>query len=284
MTTMAVAHRRDTAQALPTLALWVGAAVFVCVVHAGMLWYAMTWVRTEVAGGEAPPAIMIELAPLAVAPEAAPQEVAPGPPVTEAEPDPPPPDQQAEHIPVEDTPPPPPAPEPEIRVPEAPVVPQAAAVVPPPPPPRREVERPRPPRPPQRVERPRPPRPERPRVRQTTAPPAAQAQRADTAAAAAAGAAASAAAQASWRGALMAHLNRHKRFPPGASQGVAQVAFTIDRAGRVLSSRLVRGSGDSALDNEAVAMMRRASPVPAPPQGVGGGGSITLAVPVRFNR
>lgn len=284
MTAIAVAHRRDTARVLPVLVRWTGAAALVCAVHAGAIWFAMNWIKAEFAAGEAPPAVMIELAPLAVAPEAPPQEVAPGPQVTEAEPEPTPPDPQAERVPVEDTPPPP-APEPEIRVPETPPVPQPAAVVPPPPPPRREVERPRPQRPPQRVERPRPPRPERTRVRQTTAPPASQAQRADTAAAAAAGAAASAAAQASWRGSLMAHLNRFKRFPPGASTaGVAQVAFTIDRSGRVLSSRLVRGSGDSALDSEAVAMMRRASPVPAPPPGVGGGGSITLAVPVRFNR
>lgn len=81
----------------------------------------------------------------------------------------------------------------------------------------------------------------------------------------------------------MAHLNRFKRFPSGASGGTAQVAFSIDRAGRVLSSRLIGSSGDPALDAEAVAMMRRASPVPAPPSSVGGG-SITLAVPVRFNR
>ena len=88
----------------------------------------------------------------------------------------------------------------------------------------------------------------------------------------------------SWRGALMAHLNRHKRFPSGAAgAGVATVAFTIDRSGRVLSARLVRSAGDSALDAEAASLSRRASPVPAPPPDVGGG-SITLAVPIRFSR
>jgi protein TonB len=88
---------------------------------------------------------------------------------------------------------------------------------------------------------------------------------------------------ASWRGTLVAHLNRFKRFPPGGSTGVATVAFTIDRAGRVVGASLAGSSGDAALDAEAVSMVRRASPVPAPPAGVGGG-SISLTVPVRFNR
>jgi protein TonB len=62
-----------------------------------------------------------------------------------------------------------------------------------------------------------------------------------------------------------------------------QVAFSIDRAGRVLSARLAGSSGHPALDEEAVSMIRRASPVPAPPAGFGGG-TVSLAVPVRFSR
>jgi protein TonB len=90
--------------------------------------------------------------------------------------------------------------------------------------------------------------------------------------------------QASWQGALIAYLNRYKRYPPGATHtGVASVAFTINRSGQVLSACLIRSSGDSALDREAVSMVRRASPVPAPPSGVGGR-TINLAVPIRFNR
>jgi len=94
---------------------------------------------------------------------------------------------------------------------------------------------------------------------------------------------ASAASRANWRGTLVAHLNRFKRFPGGANPGTVQVAFSIDRAGRVLSARLVGASGDALLDEEAVAMIRRASPVPAPPEGLGGG-SISLSVPVKFSR
>jgi protein TonB len=100
---------------------------------------------------------------------------------------------------------------------------------------------------------------------------------------AAAAVASSAASSASWRASLMAHLNRYKRFPPGASPGSVSVAFTIDRSGGVRSASLARSSGNSALDAEAVAMVRRASPVPAPPAGVGGS-LMAIAVPIRFSR
>jgi protein TonB len=100
---------------------------------------------------------------------------------------------------------------------------------------------------------------------------------------AAAAASASAASSASWRASLMAHLNRFKRFPVGASPGSVSVAFTIDRSGGVRSASLARSSGNSILDAEAVAMVRRASPVPAPPAGVGGG-SMAISVPIRYSR
>ncbi|MBT3071964.1 energy transducer TonB [Rhodomicrobium sp. Az07] len=93
----------------------------------------------------------------------------------------------------------------------------------------------------------------------------------------------SSAATASWRSAVVGHLNRHKRHPGGASIGTASVAFAVDRQGRVLWARLTRSSGNSQLDGEAVALARRASPVPAPPAELGRG-TITLSVPLRFTR
>ncbi|MCI5074042.1 energy transducer TonB [Oricola sp.] len=85
-----------------------------------------------------------------------------------------------------------------------------------------------------------------------------------------------------WQSRLLAHLERRKRYPSGAKrrreQGVAYVRFTIDAAGNVKSARLARSSGFPELDREVVAMVRRASPVPAPPPGVGR----TITVPVRF--
>ena len=85
-----------------------------------------------------------------------------------------------------------------------------------------------------------------------------------------------------WRARLIAHLERRKRYPSEARrqrrQGTAHVRFRIDRAGNVLSVRLVRSSGHAVLDREVVAMVRRASPVPAPPPGA----NRTITAPVRF--
>jgi len=290
----------------PSLLRWSLAIAVVVGAHGVAGWMLVTWQRAEAAMGAPPAAVMIELAPLPVAPEAPPQEVAPGPEMVEAqpepqppqpvvetppEPEPPPPEPVVEPPPVEPPPEPTPQPvvqpEPEIKIPELPSLPDAAAVLappPPPPPPARPkiVERKPPPK--KVVERRKPINPEKPPAERTTAQPRAQAPVAPTAAAPAEGAAtASAASRANWRGTLVAHLNRFKRFPGGANPGTVQVAFSIDRAGRVLSARLVGASGDALLDEEAVAMIRRASPVPAPPEGLGGG-SISLSVPVKFSR
>ena len=285
------AERSSLSRFAPATLRWSLAALVVASAHGAAGWVIANWQRAEAAMGAPPAAVMIELAPLAVAPEAPQQDVAPGPEIVEAQPEPEPPLPEPVEPPKDVEPPPEPepvaVPEPEIKIPELPPLPDAAAVLTPPPkeapkPPPPEV-KPRPKPKPRIVERKKPVRPDKPRAEQTTAP-VAQAQTAARAAAPAAGAsAASPAANASWRGSLIAHLNRFKRFPNGASPGTVQVAFSIDRGGRVLSARLVRGSGDSALDEEAVAMIRRASPVPAPPDGLGGG-SIALAVPIRFSR
>jgi periplasmic protein TonB len=87
---------------------------------------------------------------------------------------------------------------------------------------------------------------------------------------------------AKWQSRLMAHLERRKRYPSAArsrgEQGTAYVRFRIDDAGNVLSASLARSSGFPELDSEVVEMVRRASPVPAPPPGV----NKTITAPVRF--
>ena len=89
---------------------------------------------------------------------------------------------------------------------------------------------------------------------------------------------------ASWKGQLVAHINRFKRFPANAaSSGTASVAFAINRAGVVESARLISSSGDRALDEEAVALLHRASPTPPPPAHMAGN-IISLTVPIRFDR
>ena len=76
-------------------------------------------------------------------------------------------------------------------------------------------------------------------------------------------------ATAKWRGQVVALIERNKHYPETSArrgeQGVAQVFFSLDRRGRVLESRVVRSSGASALDEEALALLRRAQPFPPPP-------------------
>jgi len=72
-----------------------------------------------------------------------------------------------------------------------------------------------------------------------------------------------------WQNALLAHIERFKRYPDKArsrgDQGSAKIAFTIDREGRLLSSHIVQTSGSSTLDSETLAMLARAQPLPRPP-------------------
>ncbi|MCP1469669.1 protein TonB [Sphingobium sp. OAS761] len=88
-----------------------------------------------------------------------------------------------------------------------------------------------------------------------------------------------------WEGMVLAALDKAKRYPRDAQfarqQGVPWIRFVIDRQGRVLSSRLERSSGYASLDREAVALPRRAEPLPSPPATVGGD-TIELVVPVEF--
>lgn len=273
---------------------WGVAGLAIVAAHGGGAWMALNWRPIAPAAAGAPEqAIMIELAALSVAPEApaenlpvAPERVEaeqPPEPVKDTPPDPEPVPEPVLDIPLEQPPPDPELtrqPEPEIKLPDLPSLPNAAATLAPPPPPKTVVEKPKPKPKPKVVER----KPDRPKAKQAAAPQAAPAQASAPTASSQGASAQPSVSPASWRGTLIAHLNRYKRFPSGANPGTAQVAFTIDRGGRVLSASLVSSSGVPSLDEEAVAMMRRASPVPAPPPGVGGAGSITLSVPVRFNR
>jgi periplasmic protein TonB len=83
---------------------------------------------------------------------------------------------------------------------------------------------------------------------------------------------------------ISAQIERNKRFPPDGKndRGVAQIAFSIDRKGRVVSSRIVTTSGSPALDREALEIIKRSQPFPPPPAAVQGT-EVSLTVPVRFN-
>lgn len=273
---------------------WTAAVALVVAAHAAGAWIALNW-KPAMAAGEPPAAVMIELAPLAVAPEVPQHDVAPGPQMTEAQAESTPdavehpvekpdekPEPQVEDVKKVEEEPLRPVPEPLVEAPKLPEKEKAEAVLSPPPKPNPAKKAPPKAK---RAERKKPIKPDREDVRQTTAPPSSQAQRANTAAAPwSSSSDAPSMSPASWRGMLIAHLNRYKRFPGGAaSTGTVAVAFTINRSGAVTSARLVRSSGDPVLDAEAVSLPRRASPVPAPPSNVGGG-SVMLTVPIRFSR
>jgi protein TonB len=91
--------------------------------------------------------------------------------------------------------------------------------------------------------------------------------------------------EASWQKALVSHLNRFKRYPDGArargSQGAVLVEFTIDRSGNVVASRVLSHSGSTLLDEEAIAVLQRASPLPGPPAEMTGE-LFPLTLPIQF--
>jgi TonB family protein len=89
--------------------------------------------------------------------------------------------------------------------------------------------------------------------------------------------------RATWQKELIAHLDKHKRYPASRSQKSAEIVigFALDRTGHVLSTSIVKGSGDAAFDEAALAMVRRSDPVPQPPPLVADEG-LSFTLPVIF--
>jgi protein TonB len=81
-------------------------------------------------------------------------------------------------------------------------------------------------------------------------------------------------------------LNQYKKYPPEAMskglKGIATVSFRISAQGRVSASRLTKSSGETVLDQEALALLRRSSPFPPIPVELGLG-SLDLNVPISFS-
>ena len=73
--------------------------------------------------------------------------------------------------------------------------------------------------------------------------------------------------RATWQKELVAHLDKHKRYPAERTQKSAEILvnFVLDRLGHVVSATIVKGSGDPAFDEAALAMVHRSDPVPPPP-------------------
>jgi TonB family protein len=89
--------------------------------------------------------------------------------------------------------------------------------------------------------------------------------------------------KATWQKELVAHLDKHKRYPSERQQKSAEivVSFVLDRTGHVLSTEIVKGSGDRAFDDAALAMIRRSDPVPQPPPLIADEG-LNFTLPVIF--
>jgi len=86
-----------------------------------------------------------------------------------------------------------------------------------------------------------------------------------------------------WQKQLVAHLNRAKRYPAAGARRSAEVGvyFAIDRRGHVVAASVKRSSGLEPFDEAALAMMKRADPVPPPPAALADEG-LTFEVPVQF--
>lgn len=257
----------------PALARWGGSLVVVLGAHALLALAALSWHVAMEEAPAAPPAVMLDLPPMPETPAAEPpptlESMLPEPelppePVIEPEPEP-------EPIPEIAPEPPPPVPA-EVALPEPPPKPKPKPKEEPKPKPKAEPPKPRPQTPPKPVtEAPANAAP-------AAAPPA-------SAPAQAAPVMRNSNALPTWHGAVLGHLERYKRYPRIAQmrrqQGVPQVHITLDRQGRVLAVRLHKGSGFEALDEETIALVERASPLPAPPPDVAQD-RMELVVPVQY--
>ncbi len=200
------------------------------------------------------PVITIELAALPVAPETTPNEIPPGPQQQDAEPAPEP-DKPLEK---------------KLELPPDPKAEPLQAVVPPP----------------KAVEKPREKKPKQKHASLASAPSSADS-KSERAAAPTAGAnSQNPNALPNWKSQLVAQLERSKRYPPEAQsrgeQGVAQLAFSVDRSGGVHNARITRSSGSSLLDQATLALVARAAPLPPPPPEITGS-QIPISVPIHYN-
>jgi len=241
---------------------WGASFAFVVGVFSSAIWVTLNWQpnsRTNVAQPMA--AMMIDLAPMPVTPETPLSAAPPGP--------------AQEETPL---PPPEPVPEPEPIIeplPELPIIEEAEALLPKEPPPEPEL-----------IEESEP-LDEDQLAQEDKAPPAFEAPPDAVAAAPIDGAVSLAPSQApaTWQSVLLGHLEHHKRYPREArrkrQEAVVYVRITINRDGSVVDYRLTKPSPYSTLNQETLALIARAQPLPPPPPEVSGD-TVEFVVPVEF--
>ena len=254
---------------------WGTSAVAILAAHAALIAIGMNWTRPQPEPGVTLPAIMVDMSPVSAAPQSTPLERAPDQLMDQADASPPEPVKQQEVV-EDQIAPTPPQEKPEVVAPPEQKVEMKPATEPAKPVP---DAKPTPVKP--KVVRPEAKKPnDSPPAPRTSAPPRVERQ-AQAASAASAGATASAIASYNQR--VRAHLMRFHQYPSAANgqRGVARLSFTLSRSGQVSGSRLGGSSGVAALDAQAMAMIRQASPFPAIPSEVPQG-SMSFSIPVEF--
>jgi periplasmic protein TonB len=247
------------------LARWSAGLALALGLHGAAAFFMLTRWHADAGEIASAPAILVDFAPAPAAPAVKPTELPPGPPQPQQQAQ-----QQQQQAVAKVAAKAPPA-KPVKRTIEVPPAPQPTVAVLPPPRPREKTESRKP----------------RHRLASLASAPSSAERRAARAAAKAPGAAAQDPnALPNWRSALVAVIERHKHYPAQAlargEQGVAQVAFSVDRRGGLHDARIVRSSGSSVLDRDALAWLRRAEPLPPPPPEIRGA-RISVTVPLRYD-
>ena len=87
-------------------------------------------------------------------------------------------------------------------------------------------------------------------------------------------------------GRLSAHLNRFKRINAvvvASRDAIVTLTFTIDKQGRVVSYELTRPSTVQSVNDEALALFKRADPLPPIPTSLNRE-QWTMTIPVKVGR
>ena len=252
---------------------WLAAAATISMLHAGVVALAIVGIQFQEVVEEPEGSVMLELAPLPVSAAMDPLNMPPGPIVETAELVTP---KTLEPEPIEnelpEVEPSPLAPEPEVALPVLRPVEQPEVAKEPDP----ETPTLDDPAPAQEMVVPQVTAPP-PTVAVTPAPSTAAKKQGTTTTAARK--------ESSWQKQIVTQLGKHRRYPAEARakrhQGEALVRFTVDREGRVIASSIVSSSGSSLLDEEALGVLVRASPLPEPPEELVGT-TFDLEIPIRF--
>ncbi|EIU4545782.1 energy transducer TonB [Campylobacter jejuni] len=92
----------------------------------------------------------------------------------------------------------------------------------------------------------------------------------------------------SYQALLMAHLTKFKKYPQEAimqkQEGVVRIRVSIDESANVLSKELKKSCPYAALNDEALSLFKRASPLPKPPKEMlKNGDKISFVMPIDYN-